>query len=89
MHMFKWHVKSNEVRTMRTDFLFMSPHPWLGFARLLDIGGTFDRYNVSRSDAEADAHAMYADWCMVGEDLRDAARHCPREAPTQLPLPLK
>ena len=93
MHVLKLRFKSREVRSMRTDFLFVSPSPWLGFARLLDIAGTFDRYNVSRTPEEADARAMYSDWRMVGEDLADAINGAWEieglKAPEQLALPLR
>jgi hypothetical protein len=89
MQSFKWNINPYEMRKMRTDFLFMSPHPWMGFARLLDIGGTFDRYNVSSTGDEADARAMYSDWRMVGEDLMFAMRETRRKRPEQLSLQLR
>ena len=57
---------------MRSDFFFASPSIWYGFAGLLDVGGTFDRYNFTRTAEEADARAVYCDWRMVGLDLVSA-----------------
>lgn len=66
---------------MRTDFLFAAPGAWSGFARLFDIAGTFDRYNVSQTNEEADARALFSDWRMVGEDLLTAACELRRSKP--------
>jgi hypothetical protein len=89
---FKSRRKPKVEQRMRTDFLFVSPSPWLGCARLLDIAGSFDRYNTSQSPEEADARAIYSDWRMVGEDLVDAMEKALRteaQTPEQLPLPLR
>lgn len=56
----------------RTDFLFARSSFLSGVARVLDMFGTFDRYNVSRTPEEADAHAIASDWQMVGYDMRTA-----------------
>jgi hypothetical protein len=56
----------------RTDFLFAMPSLVSGAARLVDLGAVYDSYNHSPSPEEADARAMYADWALVGQDLRDA-----------------
>lgn len=56
-----------------TDFLFAQPSWLSGAARTLDLGGTFDRYNVSPSPEEADARAIANDWMTVGCDLAIAA----------------
>jgi hypothetical protein len=54
----------------RTDFLFARPSFGSGVARVLDLGGAFDAYNVSASEAAADEQAIFNDWAVVGEDLR-------------------
>lgn len=56
----------------KTEFLFANPSFASGAARLLDFGGTFDRYNNSATPKEADLNAMIADWAMVGDDICDA-----------------
>lgn len=52
--------------------LFAKPSFIEGVARVLDLGGTLNDYNFSRSGALADAHAVESDWVTVGVDLRNA-----------------
>lgn len=59
-------------KTARTDFLFARPSFGSGVARVLDLYGTFDAYNSSTSEAEADYRAIASDWCVVGRDLDEA-----------------
>jgi hypothetical protein len=54
---------------IRTDFLFAQPGFLFGLARFFDFSGTFDRYNASRTESEADARATLADWHLTGADL--------------------
>jgi hypothetical protein len=60
------------VSSTITTFLFSTPSFASGVARLLDFNGTFDVYNRSRTEEEADAHAMLSDWLTVGNDLSNA-----------------
>ena len=65
---------------IRTDFLFAQPGFLFGLARFFDFSGTFDRYNASRTESEADARATLADWHLTGADLcyaLDAAQQDP------------
>ncbi|MFA4971710.1 MAG: hypothetical protein WC683_03805 [bacterium] len=55
-----------------SDFLFSTPDFWSGFARSLDLGGTFDSYNVSKSEKEADTRALENDWMIVGKNMTNA-----------------
>jgi len=57
---------------MHSDFLFAQPSGLAGWARLLDLFGTFDDYNTSPSRSVADARALYTDWVVTGEDIRVA-----------------
>jgi hypothetical protein len=41
-----------------------------GAARILDLGGTFDRRQSSANDE--DFRALQGDWAVVGEDMRAA-----------------
>jgi len=59
----------NSKATARTDLLFARPSFGSGFARALDLGGTFDAYNSSATEAEADERAIASDWLVVGNDL--------------------
>ena len=52
-----------------TDFLFANPSTLSGAGRVIDLMGTFDRYNRSASPQEADARALFSDWLAVGRDL--------------------
>ena len=63
---------SDEEKTISTDFLFARPSFWSGFGRLLDLWGKYDDYNTSRSTDEADMRALYSDWRITGQDVRDA-----------------
>lgn len=56
----------------RSYFLGAVPSALSGVARILDIGGTFDSYNSSSTEDEADAKAHGMDWQLVGDDLRRA-----------------
>jgi hypothetical protein len=62
----------NSKGTARTDFLFARPSFGSGFARALDLYGTFDAYNSSTTEAEADECAIASDWLVVGSDLSAA-----------------
>jgi hypothetical protein len=57
-----------------TDYLYARPSFLSGVARLFDFFGLFTRYNFSRTEEEADAKALYADWRAVGSDLAQALR---------------
>ncbi|HEV2989639.1 MAG TPA: hypothetical protein VG759_14445 [Candidatus Angelobacter sp.] len=52
-----------------SHFLFAQPSLISGMARLLDLGGVFDSYNISE---KADSVALFADWRVVGQDIQDA-----------------
>ncbi len=57
-----------------SDFLFARPSFWSGFGRIVDMGATFDSYNVSRTPEDADSRALWADWRVIGQDLFAAGR---------------
>jgi hypothetical protein len=65
-------VMANSERDIETGFLFASPSFWSGVARLLDLWGKFDDYNREQSGEETDRAALYSDWRIVGQDLRDS-----------------
>ena len=52
---------------------------------MLDLFCTFDTYNDSPNDAQADARAIYSDWHIVGQDLADAMMRVEREPTTSQP----
>ncbi len=55
-----------------TDALFARPSFLSGFARVLDLGGTFDGYNQSESEEDSDLRALQGDWAAVGADMQKA-----------------
>lgn len=65
-------VMSDEEKDVRSDFLVARPSFWSGVGRLLDLWGKFDAYNTSETTDEADMRALYSDWRVTGQDLRDA-----------------
>jgi hypothetical protein len=56
-----------------TCILFSRPSFVEGFARLVDVPGLLNQYNISASAAEADRRAIAADWDQVGFHIRKAA----------------
>lgn len=54
--------------------LFARPSFWEGIARAIDLGGTLNEYNYSRSGQEADMRALRADWHAIGSDMRRAVK---------------
>jgi hypothetical protein len=63
---------------VKSDFLFAQPSLLAGSARLFDFCGLYDEYNVSPTEAQADAMATLADWMIVGQDIREALEHYER-----------
>lgn len=57
---------------MRSDFLFATPAFISGASRVLDLYGTYDVYNASPTEREADYKALLSDWRIVGRDIFDA-----------------
>jgi hypothetical protein len=55
-----------------TSSLYAVPSFLEGAARVLDLGGTMEKYNGSSAPESADARALAADWAAVGLDLRNA-----------------
>jgi hypothetical protein len=55
-----------------TTFLFARPTFTEGLARVLDVGGTLNVYNVSPTPECADFRAIKADWLATGDDIWNA-----------------
>lgn len=64
------------------NYLFADPSFLAGVGRVLDLGGAFDDYNASPTEALADARAMRADWVAVGRDLQAAMDSPPDGVPS-------
>lgn len=43
-----------------------------GVGTIFDFAGTFQEYNTSKTESEADTKATFLDWLAVGEDLKNA-----------------
>ncbi len=56
----------------KTGFSFSTPSLLRGIARLLDLGATLDDYSTSQDERAADTRATFADWLVVGDDIRAA-----------------
>jgi hypothetical protein len=54
---------------VKTDFLYAQPSFGSGAARVFDLFGQFDEYNISETPAEADGKAIASDWLIVGQDI--------------------
>jgi len=61
-------------KASKTDFLFAQPSFLSGFARSLDICGTFDAYNRSADESSADLRAISSDWQVLGRDMKEAIK---------------
>ncbi len=55
-----------------SPILFAQPSFESGIAGPLDLWGVFTDYNTSSTPEKADAAALAADWCVVGQDILDA-----------------
>ncbi len=62
------------MSTLSAYKLFAEPTFLRGLAKVLDLGNTLDYYNSSESPEQADVDALRADWNIIGQDLRDAAK---------------
>ncbi|MEX0727997.1 MAG: hypothetical protein WD065_17110, partial [Planctomycetaceae bacterium] len=64
-------IKADNMNELST-FLFARPTAWEGISRLVDFGDTLDEYNSSPNGEQADLLAIWADWTVVGNDIRSA-----------------
>ena len=60
------------MKSAKTDFLYTRPSFVSGIARLFDFCGLYDSYNERDTDEDADAKAIFADWAVVGADMKTA-----------------
>jgi hypothetical protein len=59
--------------------LFAQPSFLSGTARLVDLGGVFDKYNRSKTEEQADGRALASDWLSIGGDLQTALQRMRHE----------
>lgn len=60
------------LKRTQSDFLYAQPSFASGAAGSIDLWGILTDYNTSSTTEEADAAAIAADWCVVGQDIFDA-----------------
>jgi hypothetical protein len=65
----KWYKGAVMYKNFR---LYAQPSFESGAARLVDLGGVFDKYNKSDSERQADTRALGSDWATVGADIEVA-----------------
>ena len=63
----------------KTDFLVASSSFWMGVGSVLNLGGHLHDYNTSD---HPDAIAIANDWCMIGQDIRNASDRANAEIET-------
>jgi hypothetical protein len=63
---------SIDLDELQSDYLFARPSFIEGVARMVDLAGSLNTYNDSRTPEEADARALSQDWKAVGHDMRVA-----------------
>lgn len=69
------------IDRFESDFLFVRPSFIEGVGRMFDISGSYNTYNYSRDDREADARAFYRDWRAIGRDFRAALNQLRSQRP--------
>lgn len=55
-----------------TNILTSDSNVLTGIASAMSLGGNFYQFNNSRTPEEADFRAIYHDWRVVGEEIRQA-----------------
>lgn len=65
---------------VRSDSLFARPSFLEGIARIVDVSGSLNTYNVATSGDEADARAIESDWKAIGHDVKVALDQIADEA---------
>ena len=62
-------VNETNMNQRKTDFLVASSSFWMGVGNVLNLRGHLHEYNTSD---HPDAIAIENDWCMIGQDIRNA-----------------
>lgn len=70
----------------RTDFLLQKTNFWVGLGSVLNIAGSYFKYNYSQSATEADNKAIYSDWMNVGDDFKVSKKQFEKENKDKLCL---
>lgn len=67
-----------------TNFLTADSSFITGAGTVFNLAGSTYRFNTSRSSSAADAKAIFMDWAMTGQDLKDAMAAHAKENEKQL-----
>ena len=62
--------------------LFAQPSFESGAARLVDLGGVFDKYNSRDSERQGDSRELGSDWAAIGEDIKVALKRTTKNLST-------
>lgn len=62
-----------------TGFLFSAPSFFTGAGSVLNLAGSYYRYNTTDSGLEADLRAISNDFGVVGDDIKKALREIQTE----------
>ena len=60
----------NSISSHTLDLLKKRPSFIDGIFSILDLSKIQSRYNMSKTEAEADSRAIASDWKAIGEDMR-------------------
>lgn len=74
-------VDTTGILFARSGRLFANPSFFTGLAKVIDIGATFDQYNVNQTPQEADFWSLWSDWYSVGDDFRSAIEFYQLQSP--------
>ncbi|MDD2772102.1 MAG: hypothetical protein PHP45_00225 [Elusimicrobiales bacterium] len=67
----------------KTDFLFPKSSFVGGMGSVMNLAGNYFEFNGSDTPEEADARAIRADWCVVGQDLQQSINHLANTCATE------
>jgi hypothetical protein len=62
------------MNRVASDFLTADSTFMTGAGTIFNLAGSYYRFNSSPTTAVADTKALFMDWAIVGQDLKDAMR---------------
>jgi hypothetical protein len=57
------------MNPVKTDFLVSTGSFFIGLGTVMNLSGNYFQYNYSRNGEEADKHAIYRDWRVIGQEI--------------------
>jgi hypothetical protein len=70
-----------------TNFLTADSTFLTGAGTAFNLAGSYYRFNFSPTSTAADAKALFSDWAITGQDIKDAMTSFSQENEKQLTLP--